>query len=134
MVLFSFSIYFEHLLLLDVLDIVSCCQSLRELDLSDSTGLTGEVIQHLLLLEELNFLALSRCYQIPFKALLILKKIPSLMYLDVHGGYIESTELMMIQEGLGSRVNINKFKFSSVARPTVGAKHSSIWNLRVRDC
>lgn len=116
-----------------MLDIISCCSGLRELDLSDSTGLTGDSVQHITLLDELNFLALSRCYLIPYRALLDLKKMPSLMYLDVHGAYIDTTELRIIQDHLGPKVNINKFKFSSVARPTVGAKHSSIWNLRVRD-
>ena len=32
-----------------------------------------------------------------------------------------------------SGIEINKFMFTSVARPTVGIKRTSIWNLRVRD-
>ncbi|XP_017774518.1 PREDICTED: S-phase kinase-associated protein 2 isoform X2 [Nicrophorus vespilloides] len=116
-----------------VLDLVKSCPGLRELDLSDCTGLTGTAIHHIILLEDLNFLALSRCYLIPYRSLLTLKKVKSLVYLDVHGGYIDYTELRIIQDGLGSHIHINKFKFSSVARPTVGARRSSIWNMRVRD-
>ncbi|XP_018567474.1 S-phase kinase-associated protein 2 [Anoplophora glabripennis] len=117
----------------NVADLVSCCPRLRELDLSDCTSLTGEAVRQITTLEDLNFLALSRCYLIPYKSLLHLKKVYSLSYLDIHGGYIDADELKAVQEGLGARVAINKFKFSSVARPTVGMRRSSIWNMRVRD-
>ncbi|KAJ8965854.1 hypothetical protein NQ317_017396 [Molorchus minor] len=117
----------------DVTDLVSKCSRLRELDLSDCTSITGESVRQITMLEELNFLALSRCYLIPYKALLYLRKVYSLSYLDIHGGYIDTEELKVVQDGLGAKVQINKFKFSSVARPTVGLKRSSIWNMRVRD-
>ncbi|XP_056635293.1 S-phase kinase-associated protein 2 [Diorhabda carinulata] len=116
-----------------VFDLVSSCPRLRELDLSDCTSITGEAVERLTVLEELNFLALSRCYLIPYKSLLYLKKIYNLSYLDIHGGYNDADELRTIQEGLGAKVQINKFKFSSIARPTVGMRRSSIWNMRVRD-
>lgn len=57
----------------------------------------------------------------------------SLAYLDIHGSYINSEEFKTINDGLGANVNINKFKFSSIARPAVGLKKSRIWNMRVRD-
>ncbi|CAH1102732.1 unnamed protein product [Psylliodes chrysocephalus] len=116
-----------------VVDLVASCPRLRELDLSDCTSVTGDSVRQITVLEDLNFLALSRCYLIPYKALLCLKKLYNLSYLDIHGGYNDIDELRLIQEGLGARVQINKFKFSSVARPTVGMRRSSIWNMRVRD-
>ncbi|CAG9828950.1 unnamed protein product [Diabrotica balteata] len=117
----------------NVTDIVMCCPRLRELDLSDCTSITGHSVKQFLQLDELNFLALSRCYQITYTALFHLKKLHSLSYLDIHGGYNALDELKAIQDTLGARVQINKFKFSSVARPTVGMRRSSIWNMRVRD-
>ncbi|KAG5864593.1 hypothetical protein JTB14_013947 [Gonioctena quinquepunctata] len=117
----------------NVAELVTSCPRLRELDLSDCTAITGESVRHITVLEDLNFLALSRCYLIPYKSLLYLKKVYNLSYLDIHGGYIDVDELRIVQEGLGARVQINKFKFSSVARPTVGLRRSSIWNMRVRD-
>ncbi|KAJ8920214.1 hypothetical protein NQ315_011875 [Exocentrus adspersus] len=113
--------------------LIANCPRLRELDLSDCTCLTGETVRQITALEDLNFLALSRCYLIPFKSLFFLKKLFNLAYLDIHGGYIDPEELKTVQDSLGARVQINKFKFSSVARPTVGMRRSSIWNMRVRD-
>lgn len=63
----------------------------------------------------------------------LLKNLRSLAYLDVHGGHIDTAELKIVQEELGTKVHINKFKFSSVARPTVGPRRSSIWGQSVRD-
>lgn len=116
-----------------VWELVKCCPNLRELDLSDCTNITNEAIVHITLLQALNFLALSRCYQVSYNSLLQLKRLRSLTYLDVHGGYVDTSELRQIQENLGPHVHINKFKFSSVARPTVGTRKSAIWNMRVRD-
>lgn len=117
----------------DLASLVCCCPRLRELDLSDCTAITGEAVKQITALEDLNFLALSRCYAICHRSLLILKKMHSLSYLDIHGGYIDEEELNHVQQGLGARVHINKFKFSSIARPTVGLRRSSIWNIRVRE-
>ncbi|XP_066157291.1 S-phase kinase-associated protein 2 [Euwallacea fornicatus] len=113
--------------------LVSSCPKLRELDLSDCTALTGESVRHITLLENLKFVSLSRCYLIPYKALSSLRKLANLSYLDIHGGYIEGEDLKEVQSFLSSSVQINQFKFSSVARPTVGMRRSSIWNMRVRD-
>ncbi|XP_030758733.1 S-phase kinase-associated protein 2 [Sitophilus oryzae] len=122
-------------LLLDkhVASLVSSCPKLRELDLSDCTSITGESVRQISVLEELAFVALSRCYLIPYKSLGQLRKLNNLSYLDIHGGYIEGDELKEVQNDLGPSVQINQFKFSSVARPTVGMRRSSIWNMRVRD-
>ncbi|CAG9819243.1 unnamed protein product [Phaedon cochleariae] len=117
----------------NITDLVASCPRLRELDLSDCTSITGDAVRQLVVLEDLNFLALSRCYLITYKSLLFLKKLFNLSYLDIHGGYVDIDELRLVQEGLGARVQINKFKFSSVARPTVGMRRTSIWNMRVRD-
>ena len=117
----------------NVYNIVTSCPNLRELDLSDCTGLTGEAVKYTTKLESLCFLALSRCYQVQYKSLLHLKKVKTLLYLDMHGGYIGQGEVNEVQDALGPNVQINKFKFSSIARPTVGVKRSSIWNMKVRD-
>lgn len=55
---------------LDVVQIIANCPNLRELDLSDCTSITGEAVKKLTVLDELNFLSLSRCYLIPYRSLL----------------------------------------------------------------
>ena len=46
---------------------------------------------------------------------------------------IINQKLQKIHNCCFSGIEINKFMFTSVARPTVGIKRTSIWNLRVRD-
>lgn len=36
-------------------------------------------------------------------------------------------------KGTLPNIDINKHKFSTIARPTVGIRRTSIWGLRVRD-
>ncbi|KAL1495100.1 hypothetical protein ABEB36_010571 [Hypothenemus hampei] len=116
-----------------VASLVSSCPKLRELDLSDCTNITRDTMKYIRRLENLTFIALSRCYMIPSSSILLLKKLKNLSYLDIHGGYIADHELKQIHAALGNAVQINQFKFSSVARPTVGLRRSSIWNMRVKD-
>lgn len=61
-----------------------------------------------------------------------LKRLKSLTYLDIHGGYISQDEQATLQAALGHSVQINKFKFSSIARPAVGQRKYTIWGLRMR--
>lgn len=93
-----------------------------------------------MLFHSMQIVHVSQFLLIPMRLLIIkiqicraLNKLSSLVYLDLHGGFLDTEELKVIQTALGGRVQINKFKFSSVARPTVGPRRSSIWGLRVRD-
>lgn len=62
-------------LFLDVADLVKTCPDLHELDLSDCTALTGQAVQEISSLENLTFLALSRCYLIPYRSFLLVNPI-----------------------------------------------------------
>ncbi|KAG8236949.1 hypothetical protein J437_LFUL016144, partial [Ladona fulva] len=91
--------------------LVRRCPELVELDLSDCTQLTEKAVNAVVEgLNKIEYLALSRCYNIPSSA------------------YLEQS-LATLQSSL-SDVDINKFFFSSVARPTVGIRRTSIWGLR----
>lgn len=59
MVVNIYNIYF-----LAIKKLVASCPRVKELDLSDCTALTNEVIKDIVQLTELNVLALSRCYGI----------------------------------------------------------------------
>uniref|UniRef100_A0A1A9ZJH6 S-phase kinase-associated protein 2 n=1 Tax=Glossina pallidipes TaxID=7398 RepID=A0A1A9ZJH6_GLOPL len=107
------------------------CPELLELDLSDCTGLTGNAINIICKFNALEYLSLSRCYSIPAAAYVELRNMSTLIYLDIFGMLTESTLAML--EQTFTKIGINKFIHSSVARPTVGTRRTSIWGLRTRD-
>ncbi|XP_034951235.1 S-phase kinase-associated protein 2 [Chelonus insularis] len=115
----------------DVQELVTSCPNLIELDLSDCTLLTMNSIQSILNLKKLEHLSLNRCYSIPPSTYLRLAYMPSLMFLDVFGLMTEPMLKTLQTNSKGTE--INKFLYSSVARPTVGVRRTSIWGLRVRD-
>lgn len=55
----------------------------------------------------------------------------SLTYLDIFG-MLNDPQMEVLEKQL-SNIGINKFIHSSVGRPTVGARRTSIWGLRTRD-
>ncbi|XP_078050740.1 S-phase kinase-associated protein 2 isoform X2 [Augochlora pura] len=114
-----------------VRDLVKSCPDIVELDLSDCTMLTMNTVRNLLDLTRLEHLSLSRCYGIPPSTYQKLSYMPSLLYLDIFGLMSEQI-LKNLQLGCGE-TQLNKFLYSSVARPTVGVRRTSIWGLRVRD-
>ncbi|XP_011495682.1 PREDICTED: S-phase kinase-associated protein 2 isoform X2 [Ceratosolen solmsi marchali] len=112
-------------------DLAQCCPHLVELDLSDCTMLTINTVHSLINLGELEHLSLSRCYSIPTSMHLRIALMPRLRYLDIFG--LISDELLKTFQAKCDSVEINKFQYSAVARPTVGVRRTSIWGLRVRD-
>lgn len=102
-----------------------------ELDLSDCTMLAMNTVRSLLDLTKIEHLSLSRCYGIPPSTYLTLAYMPSLLYLDIFC-LISEQILKTLQVACGE-TQLNKFLYSSVARPTVGVRRTSIWGLRVRD-
>ncbi|XP_047356452.1 S-phase kinase-associated protein 2-like isoform X1 [Vespa velutina] len=115
----------------NIKDLVKSCPEIVELDLSDCTLLTMNTVPNLLNFSKLEHLSLSRCYSIPPSTYIRLAYMPCLMYLDVFG-LMSEPMLKSVQSNCGE-TEINKFLYSSVARPTVGVRRTSIWGLRVRD-
>jgi len=113
-------------------NICSRCPNLIELDVSDAAQLTPEtisiVVKHCLRLESLST---SRCYGISPVSYLLLKRLHTLLCLNIYG-LLGSAALDEIKNALEG-VEVNQYPLSSVARPTIGIKRTSIWNLRVRD-
>lgn len=115
----------------NVKNLVKSCPNIIELDLSDCSMLTMNTVRNLLDLSKLEHLSLSRCYGIPPSTYVTLAYMPSLLYLDVFG-VIPEPVLKSLQVTCGE-TQLNKFLYSSIARPTVGVRRTSIWGLRVRD-
>jgi len=102
--------------------LISKCPKLHELDISDCHEMTSDALiiisRGLLRLRALN---ISRCYYMTdFEHI---RKILSLRNLSAFGLTIDTT--------LSPRVKLNEELFSTVARPTVGLRRSSIWNIRL---
>ncbi|EZA53352.1 S-phase kinase-associated protein [Ooceraea biroi] len=107
------------------------CPNLIELDLSDCAMLTMNAVHHLLTFSKLEHLSLNRCYSIPHTAYLRLAHMSCLLYLDVFG--LMSEPVLKTLQSTCREPEINKFLYSSIARPTVGIRRTSIWGHRVRD-
>lgn len=108
------------------------CLNLKELDVSDARSLTSNVIRSIVdYPKHIENLCTSRCFGIAPATYLELEKCPNLKYLNVFGvmkdGAYEELKSYL------SSIDINKFYFSSIARPTVGIKRTSIWNQRTRE-
>ena len=122
----------ETLLDEDIQQLCGSCPHLKELDLSDATLLTASSVEHVVRgLPGLEYIALNRCYHVAATSLLYLSHIQSLLALDVFGMLRESA-LYQLRSAMPN-IQINKFPFSSIARPTTGIRRTSIWGLRVRD-
>ncbi|XP_015603371.1 S-phase kinase-associated protein 2 isoform X2 [Cephus cinctus] len=115
----------------NVKELVKSCPDIVELDLSDCTMLTINTVHSLLNFTKLEHLSLSRCYSIPPSTYMRLAYMKSLLYLDIFG-LLEEATLSSLQANCNETA-FNKFLYSSVARPTVGVRRTSIWGLRVRD-
>lgn len=60
-----------------------------------------------------------------------LNNLPTLTYLDIFG-MLSETGMELLEQNFPN-IGINKFIHSSVARPTVGTRRTSVWGLRTRD-
>ncbi|XP_054726889.1 lysine-specific demethylase 2B isoform X1 [Anastrepha obliqua] len=107
------------------------CTQLLEIDFSDCTALTGNVVNIICKFKMLEYLSLSRCYLIPASSYMDLVNLPTLTYLDIFG-MLSDTGMELLEQNFPN-IGINKFIYSSVARPTVGTRRTSVWGLRTRD-
>lgn len=114
-------------------ELIRKSRHLKELDLSDNTALTDSLLDLFpKALPRLECLSLSRCYNIHPTCYVVTLSMESLRYLNVFG-LLKEPAVDILRRELGKRITVNHHKFSSIARPTVGIKRTSIWNMRVRE-
>ncbi|KAK7603508.1 hypothetical protein V9T40_003507 [Parthenolecanium corni] len=107
------------------------CNKLKELDLSDATGITDGSIHSICdNLNKLEIISLSRCYNINPASYSKLFRLPSIAHINIFGLF---TDAQVETLRKSTNVELNKMKFSYTARPTVGSRRTSVWGLRVRD-
>uniref|UniRef100_A0A1B6EAF3 F-box domain-containing protein n=1 Tax=Clastoptera arizonana TaxID=38151 RepID=A0A1B6EAF3_9HEMI len=123
----------KELLNSNIADLVSQCKSLIRLDLSDCLSITHAVIDIIINnLDDLQELSLSRCYSIKLPHhYMKFTAMKSLKYLNLFGIFPKHLE-ETIKNSIHP-IEFNKNKFSTIARPTVGIRRSSIWGQRTHD-
>lgn len=107
------------------------CTKLIALEIADSNELTTAGVESLAKLKNLEYLSLARCYNVEFERLLTPNLLPSLLYLNVFG--VMNDDTFKALETAFPAIEFNKFIHSSIARPTIGNRRTSIWGLRTRD-
>jgi len=60
-----------------------------------------------------------------------LKLLPAFSTLDIFGT-LAQIPLQQLRDEFGTRIHLNMFPFSNIARPTTGIQCTSIWGLRTR--
>lgn len=112
--------------------LVNCYPNLVELDLSDALEITELGIQLIVRhLRQLMSLSLSRCYNVNVRCFQDIANMPRIRSLNIFG-ILQPHSVDDLSEILSS-IELNQHMFSSIARPTIGVRRTSIWGLRVRD-
>ncbi|XP_014283340.1 S-phase kinase-associated protein 2 [Halyomorpha halys] len=109
------------------------CSNIKELDISDCLEITSSsmssIADHL---ANIKSLSISRCYKIDPKILLnIMEKFSNLRSLNAFRqiGNQEARDL----ETNYNLLRVNKEYFSTISRPTVGLRRTSIWLVKCRE-
>uniref|UniRef100_A0A914UHK4 F-box domain-containing protein n=1 Tax=Plectus sambesii TaxID=2011161 RepID=A0A914UHK4_9BILA len=113
----------------DIATLIKTCSNLIELDISDSPTVTSTALDALIVkLPTLRTLCVSRCYGIEPVSYTTCGR---LAVLNIFGCVTE--EGYDLLRGRLPNTKINADLFSTIARPTVGVRRTSIWDQRVRD-
>lgn len=117
----------------DIYSLCNTCPNLKELDISDAHSLTNysiDIISSRLF--NLEYIALSRCYSILPAAYLSLSNISSLIAIDAFN-ILKDKSIDLLKESMQQLQFVNRYPFSSIARPTCGFRRTSIWGCHVKD-
>ncbi|KFM71682.1 S-phase kinase-associated protein 2, partial [Stegodyphus mimosarum] len=115
-----------------LITVIKRCSNLIELDISDCMMLSRVSFEELIKnCPKLEHLHMSRASNIPTECLKLLKDMKNFKNLEIFKTLPEES-LASLREYLPN-VKINDNLFSTIARPTVGIRRTSIWGLRVRD-
>uniref|UniRef100_A0A023F052 Putative scf ubiquitin ligase skp2 component n=1 Tax=Triatoma infestans TaxID=30076 RepID=A0A023F052_TRIIF len=114
----------------DMVKLITRCPELVEVDISDCLEVSSTTINCMSQnLFKLKYLSINRCYKINPSALSNLSSLPHFSRLNA---FRLVTTKMLKRERILPNVKINKDHLSTIARPTVGVRMTSIWQLRCR--
>ncbi|XP_065339010.1 S-phase kinase-associated protein 2 [Cloeon dipterum] len=114
--------------------ILEKCPGLIQLDMSDCTSLTFKTLDNIVKnLKHLKDLGLSRCYNMSSSNFKSLTCIKSLTNLQIHGVLHDAVLKILIADLKKANIVVNNCPFSTIGRPTVGCRKTSIWGEKVRE-
>lgn len=117
----------------DIRSLVSSCPRLVELDVSDCESLTNLSVQYIADgLEFIEHLAFSRCYSITPSSYFLLGEAPNLVALDLFN-ILNEKSFNLLKENIPSLLYLNRYMFSSIARPKATSSSSSAWSQRLAE-
>uniref|UniRef100_A0A915IN32 Uncharacterized protein n=1 Tax=Romanomermis culicivorax TaxID=13658 RepID=A0A915IN32_ROMCU len=114
----------------DESNLTDSCPNLIELDISDCTEITSKSLKMIAeRLTSLQVISASRCYAI--EPIAYIHYCKHLVELNVFST-IKDESMPVLKRAL-KNVLVNRNLFSTIARPTVGIRRSSIWGQKTRD-
>ena len=113
-----------------LIQLVSRCNTLEELDLSDSSSLESSAIQAIVtnLKTTLKSISLSRCFSILPEDYLKFSAMKKLQNLNIYG-MLQDHSLDFIKKKL-PQLSINECLFSTIARPATGNRRNLLWEIK----
>ncbi|XP_015926248.1 S-phase kinase-associated protein 2 [Parasteatoda tepidariorum] len=115
-----------------LIKVVKRCRNLKELDISDCSLLSHISFEVLVkYCQHLQHLHTSRSYNIPTESNRLLKSLKQFKNLEIFQTLTDGA-LAALRAYLPN-IAINKHMFSTIARPTVGIRRSSVWEIPTRD-
>ena len=115
----------------DVNELVSRCNKLIELDLSDASVLNDQAVTYIIqhLSGSLRKLSLSRCFDIHPATFLGVKSMQELRNLNIFGLLLPQ-KLEILKKQLPN-LNINEDHLCYIARSATGEKKNQLWDIRL---
>jgi F-box and leucine-rich repeat protein 1 (S-phase kinase-associated protein 2) len=113
----------------DIMNMCGRCPSLQEVDLSDCARVTVVGLTALVSMPSVQILHCNRCYGI--EPIHFANECEKIVELNVIG--CVTNEGYDVLRNRLQNTQVNASSFSTVARPTVGTRRTSIWTMRTRD-
>ncbi|KAK9496620.1 hypothetical protein O3M35_013103 [Rhynocoris fuscipes] len=115
----------------DLIKLVKRCTDLVELDVSDCVELTNAVIKPIVCnLTKLRSLSVSRCYKMNPASL---SELSSLRNFSRLIAFRVITSDMLTRDSPLKNLKLNKEFLSTIARPTVGTKKTTVWGIKCKE-
>ena len=114
----------------NILELVKRCNTLEELDISDSSTIESPAIDAIVLhlTKTLKKVSLSRCFAILPEDYVKFGAMQNLQFLNIYG-MLSDIRLEVVKQQL-PRIIVNDNLFSNIARPATGNRRNVLWDIK----